>query len=325
MICFFDQYKNREETLMPEISIIVPVYKVEQYLDRCVNSILAQTFEDFELILVDDGSPDRCPDMCDEWSKRDKRIRVIHKKNGGAGSARNFGLKEAIGKYIGFVDSDDWIDKNMFQSLYNLLKKYPDAQIAQCDFLITHKESFIVQPEEKIQIFEKKDMLDYFYRINGEKSNNGVWNKLIDKRILKDFQFQSIVNEDVDASYDLFMRTQNMVITNQIYYFYFVNNFGVTRTCFKERDLEYLDVWDRIIKRTLEDSPAYIEYAKIGRKRANFTLLSRMFINGYDRKNPEMKNIKSRLKKEVRRDFFTLLRWKMPISRKLLLFVVCII
>lgn len=88
---------------MPEISIIVPVYKVEKYLDRCVKSILAQTFTDFELILVDDGSPDNCPKMCDEWAKKDERIRVIHKENGGVSSARNAGLRVAVGKYIGFV------------------------------------------------------------------------------------------------------------------------------------------------------------------------------------------------------------------------------
>ncbi len=311
---------------MPEISIIVPVYKTEQYLNRCVNSILNQTFKYFELILVDDGSPDRCPAMCDEWSKRDSRIRVIHKENGGASSARNFGLKEADGIYIGFVDSDDWIDKNMFQSLYNLLKKYPEAQIAQCDFMITHKKSLkIIQPNEKVQILGKKEMLDYFYRVNGEKSNNSVCNKLIDKKILEDFQFEDTVNEDVEASYDLFMRTHNMVITNEIYYFYFANNAGITRSYFTERDLGYLKVWDRIVERTLQENPEYNKYAQFGRKRANFTLLSMMLINGYDKKNPKMKDIKNKLKKEVRQDFFPLLKLKMPVSRKILLFIVSVV
>ena len=94
---------------MPEISIIVPVYKVEKYLDRCVESIRKQTLKNFELILVDDVSPDQSPELCDAWSRRDSRIHVVHKENGGLSSARNAGLEAARGNYIGFVDSDDWV------------------------------------------------------------------------------------------------------------------------------------------------------------------------------------------------------------------------
>ena len=92
---------------MFRISIVVPVYKVEKYLDRCVESLRAQTLSDIEIVLVDDGSPDRCPQMCDDWAKKDRRIRVVHKKNGGLSSARNAGMMAARGTYIGFVDSDD--------------------------------------------------------------------------------------------------------------------------------------------------------------------------------------------------------------------------
>ena len=94
---------------MPKISIVVPVYKVEQYLDRCVESILAQTFTDFELILVDDGSPDNCPQMCDNWAKKDSRIRAVHQRNCGAAAARNKGIAEAVGEYLMFCDSDDYV------------------------------------------------------------------------------------------------------------------------------------------------------------------------------------------------------------------------
>ena len=102
----------------PKISIIVPVYKVEKYLHKCIDSILAQTFKDFELILVDDGSPDNCGKICDEYAKRDNRIVVVHKENGGLSSARNAGLDIAIGDYIGFVDSDDYIELDMYDNLY---------------------------------------------------------------------------------------------------------------------------------------------------------------------------------------------------------------
>lgn len=103
----------------PQISIIIPVYNVEQYLDKCIQSILNQTLRDIEIILVDDGSPDSCPKMCDEYAKKDNRIKVIHKKNAGLGFARNSGLEIATGEYVAFVDSDDFIDTTMYEHLYN--------------------------------------------------------------------------------------------------------------------------------------------------------------------------------------------------------------
>lgn len=106
----------------PKISIIVPVYKAEPYLRKCIDSILNQTFKDFELILVDDGSPDRCGEICDEYALKDSRIKIIHKENSGRSSARNVGLDIAQGEYIGFVDSDDWIEPDMYEVLYSKAK-----------------------------------------------------------------------------------------------------------------------------------------------------------------------------------------------------------
>ena len=108
---------------MPKISVIVPVYNVEKYLRKCIESILNQTFREFELILVDDGSTDSSGKICDEYALKDSRIKVIHKENGGASSARNAGLDVAKGEYIGFVDSDDWIEMDMYGELYRLIKE----------------------------------------------------------------------------------------------------------------------------------------------------------------------------------------------------------
>ena len=119
--------------MKPEISIIVPIYNVEKYLPRCIESILAQTFTNFELILVNDGSEDDSGEVCDRYAKEDKRIKVIHKKNGGVSSARNAGLKNSIGNYIGFVDPDDYIKKDMYEKMYNLCIK-KDSKIAICKF-----------------------------------------------------------------------------------------------------------------------------------------------------------------------------------------------
>lgn len=116
----------------PKISIIVPVYKAEPYLKKCIDSILNQTFKDFELILVDDGSPDRCGEICDEYALKDSRIKIIHKENGGQSSARNVGLDIAQGEYIGFVDSDDWIEPDMYKKLFKVLKN-DNVDMAICN------------------------------------------------------------------------------------------------------------------------------------------------------------------------------------------------
>lgn len=117
----------------PKISVIVPVYKTEGLLDRCVESIVGQTYKNLEIILVDDGSPDNCPAMCDEWAEKDSRIRVIHKENGGVSSARNAALDIATGDYIGFVDSDDWIEPEMYSSLIQKISE-SGKNIALCSY-----------------------------------------------------------------------------------------------------------------------------------------------------------------------------------------------
>ena len=117
---------------MAQISIIVPVYKTEQYLERCITSILSQTFSDFELILVDDGSPDNCPKICDYFAQLDSRIKVVHKINAGVAAARNTGLSVATGEYNTFVDSDDWIEPDMYQRLMDKAKEY-DCDVVMCD------------------------------------------------------------------------------------------------------------------------------------------------------------------------------------------------
>ena len=111
------------------ISVIIPIYKVEEYLDHCIKSIVEQTYRKLEIILVDDGSPDKCPLKCDEWAERDGRIRVIHKKNGGLSDARNVGMSIATGSYISFIDSDDWISPDFYEKLYRSITE-SNAQIA---------------------------------------------------------------------------------------------------------------------------------------------------------------------------------------------------
>ena len=188
----------------PKISIIVPVYNVEPYIRRCIDSILSQTFKDFELILVDDGSPDRCGEICEEYAIRDSRIKVIYKENGGQLSARNRGLDIAQGDYIGFVDSDDWIDEDMYEILYNLCKNN-DAQIANIgiNFINNNKiesskkyELIALTKYEAMKILlEYKTFGDYF------------WANLFERKLFENLRFEEgIIYEDVDLFYKLIDR-----------------------------------------------------------------------------------------------------------------------
>ncbi len=136
------------------ITVVVPVYKVEKYIDRCVTSIINQTYKNLQIILVDDGSPDNCGKICDEYAKKDNRIEVIHKENGGLSDARNAGINIAKGKYIAFVDSDDYVANDYIEYMYKILKK-ENAKISICELQIVWKNTKI---EEKTNLQENKEI-----------------------------------------------------------------------------------------------------------------------------------------------------------------------
>lgn len=310
---------------MPEISVIVPVYKAEQYLKRCVKSILEQTYQDFELILVDDGSPDNSPSLCDEWAKNDNRIHVIHKENGGASSARNAGLKAAKGNWIAFADSDDWLDKAALKTLYDLanqhnvpmaiggmraVQEYTDAQAAA-------KQDAVVLSHE--------DLMSRFFRLNGEPDTHSVCGAIIRRDILEGYHFiEGKMNEDVEACYYLARKCEAAVYIDAPLYNYFKNVEGVTNSGFSKKKLDLLDIWDVVQKQVEQYTPEYSYACMMNCKRARFTLLTQMYLNGYDHRDPFMIETKKKLKNEVRGAFWKLLRWKMPISRKLMLIVFCL-
>ena len=141
---------------MPKISIIVPVYNVEQYINRCIDSLLGQTLKDIEIILVDDGSPDQCPQICDEYARKDSRIKVIHKKNNGLGYARNSGLELATGEYIAFVDSDDYVNINMYEKLYNETINN-NFDIVYCGFIVENKDKSTYEEKKKDRILQTRN------------------------------------------------------------------------------------------------------------------------------------------------------------------------
>ena len=310
---------------MPEISVIVPVYKAEQYLERCVKSILEQTYQNFELILVDDGSPDNSPSLCDEWAKNDNHIYVIHKENGGASSARNAGLKIAKGNWIAFADSDDWLDRTALKTLYDLANQYnvPMA-IGGMRVVQEYTDAQTVAKQETV-VLSRADLMSRFFRLNGEPDTHSVCATLIRRDILEAYHFiEGKMNEDVEACYYLARKCEGAVYTNKPVYFYFKNVEGVTNSGFSKKKLDLLDVWDIVQKQVEQFTPEYSYACEMNCKRARFTLLTQMSLNGYDHHDPFMVETKRKLKREVRGAFWELMKWKMPISRKVLLVWECI-
>ena len=164
----------QKPTHQPQISVIVPVYKAEKYLRRCVDSILAQTFKDFELLLIDDGSPDKSGVICDEYAKADSRVRVIHKENGGVSSARQTGLDNSRGEYVIHADPDDWVESDMLEELYKKAKE-GDVDMVICDFFNEFKTGKFVCRQKPIECSSKNVQKELFL----QKLHGACWNKLI--------------------------------------------------------------------------------------------------------------------------------------------------
>lgn len=207
------------------ISIIVPVYNVEKYLDKCINSIVSQTYKNLEIVLVDDESHDNCPEICDKWSEKDKRIKVIHKKNGGVSSARNEGLKNATGSIIGFVDSDDYVEPDMIMNLYNNYVKF-GADISVCSYNDEYLNGKIKPGKrfnEKIKVIEKKEAIENL--ILEQNISNHLWNKIYNRNLFEGIFFPDGKKmEDLSIMYLLFEKSNRIVIDNYVGYHYLQHN-----------------------------------------------------------------------------------------------------
>lgn len=204
---------------MDLISVIIPIYNVEQYLNQCLQSICMQSYKNLEIILVDDGSSDHGPEMCDEWAEKDSRIHVIHKKNGGLSEARNVGISCAKGEYIAFVDSDDWVEKDLYQKLWNELHKN-NAQIAACRIVKAFEstlESQKIYSEQKI--FTSKEALQTL--LMGRDFCAVAWNKLYRRDVIGDIRFPvGRLHEDEFFTYRVIANASRLVLVPEAQYYY---------------------------------------------------------------------------------------------------------
>lgn len=233
---------------MPNISIIVPVYKVEFFLHRCVDSILAQSYADFDLILVDDGSPDRCGEICDDYARHDPRIHVIHQKNGGLSAARNAGIDWAFAnsasRWLAFVDSDDWVHPEYLRLLYAAAEQTL-CKISACGFFRTEGEPFEEEPDVSVAVMTADD---YYCGEVHEGLTAVAWNKLYHKSLFKTLRYPiGKLHEDEFTTYQAVYQAGRIGVTPARLYAYYQNPRGIMRSDWNPRRMHMLEAFEQQI------------------------------------------------------------------------------
>lgn len=226
---------------MKKISIIVPIYNIANYLERMLDSLLCQTYSNLEIILIDDGSTDGSEIICDSYKNKDKRIKVVHQKNSGVSIARNVGLKLATGDYIGFVDSDDIIDENMYKKLYNNMTNY-NCEISVCNFC-SFSDKPLFEYSENIKIYNCESALKDI--ISDGKITNFLWNKLFLKSLFEDIKFpENQIYEDMYIMPRLIEKVKQLCYDDSKLYGYYIRNNSYVNTYNMSKNKNYLDFSD---------------------------------------------------------------------------------
>ena len=228
---------------MKLLSIIVPVYNVKPYLKKCVESIINQTYTNLQIILVDDGSTDGSQNICDEFAQKDSRIVVIHKENGGLSTARNMGMDKAKGEYIAFVDSDDWLEPNMYEALISQLEKH-EADIVACSFYeCKGDEKKAVGDSKNIRVIDTEEIF-----INKNQLRFLVWNKVFRRSFVEEMRFvPGQVYEDFHFCRQVFLKTKRLVYLDVPFYNYRISRPGNTNSSFKPGRMCIFGEFDALI------------------------------------------------------------------------------
>lgn len=239
--------------MRPKVSVIIPVYNVEHYLERCVQSIRDQTLQDIEIILIDDESPDNCPAMCDEYSRKDSRIKVVHKKNAGLGMACNSGIEVATGDYIAFCDSDDWVDLDCYETLYNTSIKYKaDAVYSGIKRIDENGTVTPMSQADTLRVFKGSELTDFaFDMIATSPECPNERNRQMSAKIVlysgevvrhNNIRFHSernYISEDLLFNLDFIGGSSTIVEIPRTFYYYFTNSSSLTNTVRIDRFEKY--------------------------------------------------------------------------------------
>ena len=223
------------------ISVIVPIYKVEEYLDRCVESLVNQTYKNLEIILVDDGSPDGCPHKCEDWARKDSRIKVIHKENGGLSDARNAGMNIATGEFISFIDSDDYIASDFIATLLAAMEK-ENSDIVECSVVKFYEDGKFEKYSDNLAVTTSQTESALSGLIAENPFHQHVWNKLYKVDCLKGILFPvGKLNEDEFWTYQVFGRAKKVSKINKTMYYYFQRSDSIMGENYSIRRLDALE------------------------------------------------------------------------------------
>ncbi len=284
---------------MPEISVIVPVYKVEPYIHKCVDSILTQTFTDYELILVDDGSPDTCGNICDEYAQKDARIHVIHKENGGLSDARNAGMKIACGEYVIFIDSDDYIDADMLSYLYENLKK-ADADMATCGIYEVYADRIEKQEEEPDFVCSGEEAFRCILR--GHTIRGEIWNKLIKRSCISDLEFpKGKLYEDIFYTVDMMQRIKKVAVGTKPKYYYLHRSDSITGKAYRPKLFDIIDGYTKNYQVVQHAFPKLEEEAECLWIWSRFIVLDKMLLEENYRSIDRFEELVTFIKQHFRR------------------------
>jgi glycosyltransferase involved in cell wall biosynthesis len=293
------------------VSIIVPIYNVEKYLHRCVDSLLNQTNRNIEIILVDDGSNDRCPLFCDEYAEKDSRVKVVHRINGGLGYARNSGLDLAKGEYIGFVDADDYVDADMFEIMYNVAFKN-NADFVRVDNYKETIEGVVLNanyvPSLKEGNYEREKILSdllypQFGMLPGDSGDKyvscSVWRNIYKREIIEKYSIRfvserDLISEDIPFNLDFMYHSQKAYVINKKFYHYIINEKSLTQIYREDRFDKELVLYHDLKKRLIYYN--LYGYCKLRLER-HLLSRARMCIRNEVLGNPIKKSVFSNIKK----------------------------
>ena len=242
-----------------KISVIIPVYNVEQYLEKCLDSILNQTYKNIEIILVNDGSIDKSGLICDEYSRKYNNIKVFHKENGGVSSARNLGIDNATGQYLAFIDPDDYIDVNMYEILVEKIVE-TNSDIAMCSFVyVKENENIVEDNSDETLVFDKEEVLRRYYTAIKPFNASFLFNKLFKKELFKEVRLDTelIIQEDTEVLLRIFNNISSIVYVGIPLYFYLIREGAATEGKISKGKLTTDISLFKIYKYTEENLPKY--------------------------------------------------------------------
>lgn len=251
----------------PLLSVIVPVYKVEEFLPRCVDSILDQTYANLEIILVDDGSPDRCGAICDAYAQKDSRIRVIHKENGGLSSARNAGLDVAAGEYIAFLDSDDWIEPEAYEWMLALAERYGVKMIVAGRYDVYGEERTLGLCPEREEKISGEELAGRIFR--WDHCDSAAWDKLYHRSLWETARYpMGKICEDVPVTYRIALEAGEAVMCDKPFVNYYHRPGSITTSSVSDKNFHFAEHTAAIYPYIRDNHPAIADQARYQRVRS---------------------------------------------------------